>query len=342
MWLSAQIVQDAPVPRCPPGASPLRCSPGNASAPLPADGPGSRPPARRHRLPGTAPPPLGRGGACRTAGHGKARTARTVGYRSVVARRRHRLNHRLHGASRFGARRPAPAGRTQHLGRTVGRGFRNDGPMRLYRASGALMAHREVIGRHLFDRAMGLFGLQRTVTPYDLTNTYFKDETAAEGPARTLQGQARRPPAACPGIGVRCRRLRVPLPSVRRQCVRAPRLGGDARRPRCPAPRPGGDGPRHRRRGARCVGCAGGDIGTWSSAANALGTSTSKTLYASAPRRTGTCISTRSCPTMVGRRAFTASPRNARPRSEPSSNASPSASKRTSPSSPKDLPSPAP
>ena len=60
------------------------------------------------------------------------------------------------------------------LGELPGADFETMGPMRLYRASDALMAHREVIERHLFDRAMGLFGLQRTVTLYDLTNTCFE------------------------------------------------------------------------------------------------------------------------------------------------------------------------
>ena len=36
--------------------------------------------------------------------------------------------------------------------------------MRLYRASDALMAHREAIECHVFDRAMGLFDLHPTVT----------------------------------------------------------------------------------------------------------------------------------------------------------------------------------
>ena len=42
------------------------------------------------------------------------------------------------------------------LGELPGTDFGTMGPMRLYRASDALIAHREAIGRHLFDRAMGL------------------------------------------------------------------------------------------------------------------------------------------------------------------------------------------
>ena len=51
------------------------------------------------------------------------------------------------------------------------------GAMQLYRASDALMAHREVIEQHLFDQAMGLFDLHPTVTFYDLTNTFFVSGT---------------------------------------------------------------------------------------------------------------------------------------------------------------------
>ena len=57
------------------------------------------------------------------------------------------------------------------LGELPGTDLQTMGPMRPYRASDALMAHRGAIERHLFDLAMGLFGLQRTVTLYDLTNT---------------------------------------------------------------------------------------------------------------------------------------------------------------------------
>ncbi len=41
--------------------------------------------------------------------------------------------------------------------------FATMGPMRLYRASDALMAHRDVIKPHLFDRAMDLFEIEPTV-----------------------------------------------------------------------------------------------------------------------------------------------------------------------------------
>ena len=70
------------------------------------------------------------------------------------------------------------------LGELLGVDFATMGPMRLYRASDALMAHREAIERHLFDRAMDLFDLHPTVTLYDLTNTYFEGEAGLQPKAR--------------------------------------------------------------------------------------------------------------------------------------------------------------
>ena len=66
------------------------------------------------------------------------------------------------------------------LDELLGVDFQTLEPMQLYRASDALMAHREAIEQHLFDRAMDLFDLRPTVTLYDLTNTYFgTDQNAA-------------------------------------------------------------------------------------------------------------------------------------------------------------------
>ena len=62
------------------------------------------------------------------------------------------------------------------LGELLDVDFETMGAMRLYRASDALMAHREAIESHLFDRAMRLFDLRPTVTLYDLTNTFFEGD----------------------------------------------------------------------------------------------------------------------------------------------------------------------
>ena len=79
-------------------------------------------------------------------------------------------------------------------------------------------------------------------------------------------------------------------------------------------------------------------VGTRPSAANAPGTSTPNTPCASAPRRTGTGIRTRSCPTTAGRRIRTASPKRVRPRNAPR----PGASGRPLPNPPRGFPNPAP
>ena len=61
--------------------------------------------------------------------------------------------------------------------------------MQMYRASDALMKHREVIERHLFTRAMGLFDLEPTVTLFDLTNTFF--EGAASSQPKAQRGHSK-------------------------------------------------------------------------------------------------------------------------------------------------------
>ena len=103
--------------------------------------------------------------------------------------------------------------------------FETMGPMRPYSASDALMAHRQVIGCYLFDRAMGLFDLQRTVTPYDLADACCEGGAAAEGSARTLQRRTQRLPTAHLGTGARHRRLRMLPSSVRQQRVRTSNIG---------------------------------------------------------------------------------------------------------------------
>ena len=48
--------------------------------------------------------------------------------------------------------------------------------MRLYRASDTLMRHRDALEAHVFEAVTQLFGLQMSVTLYDLTNTYFEGQ----------------------------------------------------------------------------------------------------------------------------------------------------------------------
>ena len=82
------------------------------------------------------------------------------------------------------------------LGELLGVDFETVGAMQLYRASDALVKHREAIEAHLFDRAMGLFDLQPTVTLYDLTNTYFEGEASDQPQAQ--RGHSKEKRSDCP------------------------------------------------------------------------------------------------------------------------------------------------
>jgi hypothetical protein len=62
----------------------------------------------------------------------------------------------------------------------------------LCRASDALMKHRDVIERTLFNRVHDLFGLETTVTLYDLTNTYFEGTAEANPKAKRARSKEKR------------------------------------------------------------------------------------------------------------------------------------------------------
>lgn len=66
----------------------------------------------------------------------------------------------------------------------------------LYRASDALMRHRGAIEDHLFGTLRTLFALEETVTLYDLTNTYFEGEAAAN--PRAARGRSKEKRSDCP------------------------------------------------------------------------------------------------------------------------------------------------
>ncbi len=82
------------------------------------------------------------------------------------------------------------------LGELLGVDFETVGAMQLYRASDQLVKHRDAIEAHLFDRALGLFDLQPTVTLYDLTNTYFEGEANEQPQAKRGHSKERR--SDCP------------------------------------------------------------------------------------------------------------------------------------------------
>lgn len=73
--------------------------------------------------------------------------------------------------------------RSSALGELLDVDFETLSLMRLYRSSDALVKHREAIESYLFGQLSTVFGLQETVTLYDLTNTYFEGEVAGNGQA---------------------------------------------------------------------------------------------------------------------------------------------------------------
>ena len=82
------------------------------------------------------------------------------------------------------------------LGELLGVDYEAMGAMQLYRASDALVKHRDAIETRLFERAMGLFGLSGTVTLFDLTNTYFEGEAGKQPLAR--HGHSKEKRSDCP------------------------------------------------------------------------------------------------------------------------------------------------
>jgi hypothetical protein len=69
-------------------------------------------------------------------------------------------------------------------------------PMAFYRASDALVRHREAIEQTVFAPVSEPFGLGWTVTRYDLTNTYFEGEAAANPKAH--RGHSKEKRSDCP------------------------------------------------------------------------------------------------------------------------------------------------
>jgi len=68
--------------------------------------------------------------------------------------------------------------------------------MQVYRAADVLMRHREALEGALFSRVSGLFGLDWSVTLYDLTNTYFEGEAASN--AKAQRGHSKEKRSDCP------------------------------------------------------------------------------------------------------------------------------------------------
>ena len=234
-------------------------------------------------------------------------------------------------------------GERSALGELLGVDFETMGPMRLSRASDALMAHREAIEHPLFDRAMDLFDLHPTVTLYDLTNTYFEGEASGQPNAR--RGHSKDKRTDCPLLT-----LGLVLDAsgfVRRSKSSPATCANITPSPRCLTPSTPRAAPWWSWTAASppktaCAGCASTNTAPWWSAVNAPATSTPTRRCPSRPPPITACICTRSSATTARRLGCIASPKRAPPRSAPSSSASPNASRPPSPGSPTGCPNPAP
>lgn len=82
------------------------------------------------------------------------------------------------------------------LGELLDVDFTGMSHMQLYRASDCLMRHRAAIEDHVFSAVQTLFALEETVTLYDLTNTYFEGEAAANPKAK--HGRSKEKRSDCP------------------------------------------------------------------------------------------------------------------------------------------------
>ena len=76
--------------------------------------------------------------------------------------------------------------------------FSSGSHMQLYRASDALVQHREAIESHLYETVESFFGLGPTVTLLDLTNTYLEGSGTRQSRAR--RGHSKEKRSDCPLI----------------------------------------------------------------------------------------------------------------------------------------------
>ena len=82
------------------------------------------------------------------------------------------------------------------LGELIDVDFLSMSHMALYRGSDVLMKHREAIEARLFGTVRTLFGLEETITLYDLTNTYFEGEVPSNRKAK--RGRCKQKRNDCP------------------------------------------------------------------------------------------------------------------------------------------------
>lgn len=82
------------------------------------------------------------------------------------------------------------------LGELIDYDFSNLSLYGLYQVSDQLLKKKTTIEEHLYDREHSLFGLQETITLYDLTNTYFEGQSEAN--AFAANGHSKEKRSDCP------------------------------------------------------------------------------------------------------------------------------------------------
>jgi hypothetical protein len=82
------------------------------------------------------------------------------------------------------------------LGELIGYDFATLKLHEMYRIADRLLARKAALEEHLFRREQSLFGLQETITLYDLTNTYFEGQS--RGNALAAHGHSKEKRADCP------------------------------------------------------------------------------------------------------------------------------------------------
>ena len=82
------------------------------------------------------------------------------------------------------------------LGELIGYDFDRLSLYSMYQASDQILGKKAAIERHLYERERNLFGLQETITLYDLTNTYF--EGRSKGNTLAAHGHSKEKRSDCP------------------------------------------------------------------------------------------------------------------------------------------------
>lgn len=82
------------------------------------------------------------------------------------------------------------------LGELIDYDFNNLSLYGMYQISDQLLGKKAAIEQHLYERERSLFGLQETITLYDLTNTYFEGQS--KGNALAAHGHSKEKRSDCP------------------------------------------------------------------------------------------------------------------------------------------------